>query len=168
MYICTTAIPSPGEQWKSSHWREYRLDEKADKVASATSGNFAALDANGNLIDSGHKHSDYADEVVTNANGTAIKFSNGLMICYKDVKKNINMTTAWGNLYEGAITFGDWAESFISIPRALCANNNSTGAFLESWSGITKTSCGTAYFCRPTSAANVAMDVTVVGFGMWK
>lgn len=32
---------------------------KADKVTSATNGNFAALDSNGNLTDSGHKHSDY-------------------------------------------------------------------------------------------------------------
>lgn len=32
---------------------------KADKVSGATSGNFAALDSNGNLTDSGHKHSDY-------------------------------------------------------------------------------------------------------------
>lgn len=32
---------------------------KADKVSGATNGNFAALDSNGNLIDSGHKHSDY-------------------------------------------------------------------------------------------------------------
>lgn len=31
----------------------------AEKVSGATSGNFAALDANGNLTDSGHKHSDY-------------------------------------------------------------------------------------------------------------
>jgi len=35
------------------------ISGKADKVSSATSGNFAALDANGNLTDSGHKHSDY-------------------------------------------------------------------------------------------------------------
>lgn len=32
---------------------------KADKVSNATNGNFASLDSNGNLIDSGHKHSDY-------------------------------------------------------------------------------------------------------------
>lgn len=32
---------------------------KADKVSNPTNGNFAALDSNGNLIDSGHKHSDY-------------------------------------------------------------------------------------------------------------
>lgn len=35
------------------------ISGKADKVSSATSGNFAALDSNGNLTDSGHKHSDY-------------------------------------------------------------------------------------------------------------
>ena len=32
---------------------------KADKVNSAIDGNFAALDSNGNLIDSGHNHGDY-------------------------------------------------------------------------------------------------------------
>ena len=35
------------------------ISGKADKVSSPTSGNFAALDSNGNLTDSGHKHSDY-------------------------------------------------------------------------------------------------------------
>ena len=35
---------------------------KADKVSGATSGNFAGLDENGNLTDSGHKHSDYLTE----------------------------------------------------------------------------------------------------------
>lgn len=35
------------------------ISGKADKVSSATNGNFAALDSNGNLTDSGHKHSDY-------------------------------------------------------------------------------------------------------------
>lgn len=35
------------------------ISGKADKVSGATDGNFAALDSNGNLTDSGHKHSDY-------------------------------------------------------------------------------------------------------------
>lgn len=35
------------------------ISGKADKVTGATSGNFAALDSNGNLTDSGHKHGDY-------------------------------------------------------------------------------------------------------------
>lgn len=36
------------------------LDDKADKVSSATSGNYAGLDANGNLTDSGSKAADFA------------------------------------------------------------------------------------------------------------
>lgn len=35
------------------------ISGKADKVSGATNNNFAALDSNGNLKDSGHKHSDY-------------------------------------------------------------------------------------------------------------
>lgn len=42
------------------------LSNKADKVASATNGDFAALDANGNLTDSGKKAADFA----TAAQGT--------------------------------------------------------------------------------------------------
>ena len=55
------------------------ISGKADKVTSATNGNFAALDSNGNLTDSGHKHSDYitshqditgkADKVTSATNG---------------------------------------------------------------------------------------------------
>lgn len=45
---------------------ETAIDSKADKVASATSGDFAGLDANGNLTDSGKKASDFA----TAAQGT--------------------------------------------------------------------------------------------------
>ena len=36
------------------------LGDKADKVTSATSGNFAGLDGNGNLTDSGKKAADFA------------------------------------------------------------------------------------------------------------
>ena len=37
---------------------------KADKVANATNGNFAGLDANGNLTDSGKKASDFASSAI--------------------------------------------------------------------------------------------------------
>ena len=46
----------------------YPIDDisgKADKVSSPTSGNFASLDSNGNLSDSGHKHSDYQAALTT-------------------------------------------------------------------------------------------------------
>lgn len=61
------------------------LDHKADKVASATSGDFAGLDANGNLVDSGSKASDFAtaaqgalaDSAIQSVSGeTAVSNSN--------------------------------------------------------------------------------------------
>lgn len=45
---------------KSGSALETSINSKADKVASATSGDFASLDANGNLTDSGKKASDFA------------------------------------------------------------------------------------------------------------
>ena len=53
------------------------LAKKADKVANATNGHFAGLDANGNLIDSGKKASDFvaADagkRLMTNAEGAKL------------------------------------------------------------------------------------------------
>ena len=45
---------------------------KADKVSGATSGNFAGLDSNGNLIDSGAKASDFKPKQTAVADPTAI------------------------------------------------------------------------------------------------
>jgi hypothetical protein len=54
------------------------LDGKANKVANATSGNFAGLDSNGGLTDSGHKHSDYLTATEKGvANGVAELNENG-------------------------------------------------------------------------------------------
>lgn len=49
------------------------LTGKADKVASATSGNFAGLDANGNLTDSGSKAADFATAAQGTKADTAIQ-----------------------------------------------------------------------------------------------
>ena len=62
---------------------------KADKVSNPTEGNFAALDSNGNLIDSGHKHSDYQPKLVS---GTNIKTINN------------NSIVGSGNLSVGTVT----------------------------------------------------------------
>lgn len=50
------------------------LAAKADKVSEATEGNFAGLDASGNLTDSGHKHSDYkTKQTAVDESGSALK-----------------------------------------------------------------------------------------------
>lgn len=53
------------------------LDDKADKVSGAVNGNFAGLDANGNLTDSGKKAADFVaaesgKRLMTDAEGTKL------------------------------------------------------------------------------------------------
>ena len=49
-------------RWSGSAYvkiNDVDISSKADKVSSATNGNFAGLDSNGNLVDSGKKASDF-------------------------------------------------------------------------------------------------------------
>lgn len=69
---------------------------KADKVSSATSGNFAGLDSNGNLTDSGHKHSDYQAALVS---GTNIKTINN-----QSLLGSGNITIQGGSGGSGTVT----------------------------------------------------------------
>ena len=67
------------------------ISGKADKVSSATNGNFAALDANGNLTDSGHKHSDYLTSH-QNISGKADKVSSATNGNFAALDANGNLT----------------------------------------------------------------------------
>ncbi len=64
---------------------------KADKVSSPTSGNFAGLDANGNLTDSGHKHSDYLTSH-QDISGKADKVSSATNGNFAGLDSNGNLT----------------------------------------------------------------------------
>ena len=48
------AIATESGMFADAYWTQQDLAGKADKVANATSGNLAALDENGNLVDSGN------------------------------------------------------------------------------------------------------------------
>lgn len=58
------------------------LDGKADKVANATSGNLAGLDANGNIMDSGKKASDFATAAQGAKADTALQPADMVEITY--------------------------------------------------------------------------------------
>ena len=74
-----------------------KIAVKADKVFGATNGNFAALNSSGNIVDSGHKPSDYVDfnqlEFIDGTNSsaspaltgvtTSASLSNGKIIYYR-------------------------------------------------------------------------------------
>lgn len=59
VYDSTSAVASAGGIADYVASQIPSISGKADKVTSATSGNFAGLDANGNLTDSGSKASDF-------------------------------------------------------------------------------------------------------------
>lgn len=84
---------------------ETAINSKADRVASATEGNFAALDANGNLVDSGHKHGDYKIKQTAKsdptASGTGVTFidtfaqnANGEVTATKKTVRTMGAATA--------------------------------------------------------------------------
>ena len=64
---------------------------KADKVSGATNNNFAILDANGNLKDSGHKHSDYLTQH-QDISGKADKSATVSTVTYNSTSKKITKT----------------------------------------------------------------------------
>lgn len=70
------------------------ISGKADKVTSATNGNFAALDSNGNLTDSGHKHSDYLTSHQDLSNYVQKSNTTGLLKNDGSVDTNTYLTSA--------------------------------------------------------------------------
>ena len=78
------------DAWKPFGIDQEDLDMKADKVSDATNGNFAGLDANGNLTDSGFKASDFKPKqtAVTDptASGSGIEFMDSISECGRQGK----------------------------------------------------------------------------------
>ena len=90
------------DAWKPFGIDREDLDRKADKVSNATDGNFAGLDDNGNLTDSGYKASDFKPKqtAVTDptASGSGIEFidsisqdTNGVIV---PAKKSVQVAVA--------------------------------------------------------------------------
>ena len=82
------------------------LAAKADKVASATSGNFAGLDSNGNLTDSGSKATDFATAAQGGKADSAIQSVsvNGTALT-PDANNGVDVPVATGSTY-GVVTIG--------------------------------------------------------------
>ena len=72
------------------------LNSKIDKVTSATAGNLASLDANGNLTDSGKKTSDFASAVNLDAlNQIAAGIYEGVDLTVKFADEIANYADEW-------------------------------------------------------------------------
>ena len=99
--IHVPVTPSAGTNATSKQYVDTLAGNKADKVSSATSGNFAGLDSNGNLTDSGKKASDFktvqSAKSSPSASGNAIAFidtitqnTNGEITATKKTVPNVS------------------------------------------------------------------------------
>lgn len=107
----------------TAKWASNPAAGKADKVQNATSGNFAALDANGNLTDSTKKASDFATSThahghITNAGAitdTGVAIANGDALAIVDASDSSKVAktsiTFDGSTTNKALTpKGTWEE----------------------------------------------------------
>jgi hypothetical protein len=81
---------------------------KADKVSNPTSGNFASLDSNGNLTDSGSKASDFVTSTRAIPSG-----GNAGQVLKKVSATDYDVT---------------WANQSETLPSAYCTTSGSTAA----------------------------------------
>ena len=86
---------------------------KADKVSNATNGNFAGIDADGNLTDSGHSHSDYLTQH-QDISGKADKVSSATNGNFAGLDANGNLTDSG----KSASDFATKAEGVTDITRS--------------------------------------------------
>ena len=94
------------------------ISNKADKVSGATSGNFAGLDASGNLTDSGSKASDFATSTHTHGNitNTGALQTNDITIASGD-KLVVTDTSNSGKIARTSISFDGTTTNTALTPK---------------------------------------------------
>lgn len=142
-----------------------------DKIAKKTSGDAVPIgsifDYDGTAVPAGYEE---IQTTGSNTNGTWIKFVDGTLICRKAVAKTVNITTAWGNLYEGHMDLGDSPYSFVDTNYQISLSPTNGSGILIEQVGVNRTASnfGTATLVRPGSTSNTNAKVDLIAIGRWK
>lgn len=110
-------------------------------------------------------------KVVSNSNGTAIKFPNGIMMCIKKISiTNLSVSTANGNIYLSADkSLGDFAATFKSVPTVtLSLTTTDYNGFPAEHKNVTTSSAGTLKIGRGSTTSSGVYTVNVIAVGTWK
>ena len=162
------------------------LGNKADKVSGAVSGNFAGLDANGNLIDSGNKASDFLTQH-QDITGKADKVSNPTSGNFAGLDSNGNLidsgkaasdfvasnggesgdtiVTFTDPSADGTITSGSALKTIIGLIKYKLAHITGGGHTILNGSGLAMAQRGKLQFVGATVTDDGTNDKTVVSLG---
>ena len=140
------------------------ISGKADKVAGATTGDFAGLDANGNLTDSGKKASDFKAATAHDAwsDVTSKPFSTvstGLTVTSDALTADIQDFDTYG-------TASDSAVSYQRIKKSGTWYEISGTKYMESSSKTTASSIDTFTFTNAAITSSSAIDVYANVYGV--
>lgn len=114
----------------------------------------------------------YGFESGENANGRWIKYADGTMICWGErTFTNINITTAWGSVYETATKndFGTFPQAFISRPSISITPHFGVSCYIEILEGLSATNIGKTWFMCPVQRTNIAsLSFNYMAIGKWR
>lgn len=125
------------------------------------------------LIEDGDFDGVVADEVVTmetitNDNGTAIKFSDGTMICYKDISGVVNISNASGSGYYGTLSVDSlFPQEFVEIPIISTGLRN-TEWVMASNVTATATQITKIIILSLKSDGSKTVHINIIAIGKWK
>lgn len=104
-------------------------------------------------------------EVVTNANGTAVKFADGTMICTRTLS-NVTTSSTQGSLFFSAPQTGLWAVAFASPPVVAVTAHSATVA--HCWAGSTiRSATGFSALVLFSTVNTATCGADIVAVGRW-
>ena len=107
----------------------------------------------------------------SNANGSYIKYSDGTMICMKEVSADVTWS-AWATYWQesSSISLGDFPQAFKTgtVPFEIVQSKNSSASMSVSGaSSVTATSAGYVRGYRPNNPGTVTAVIDVIAIGKW-
>ena len=110
----------------------------------------------------------------TNSNGSYWKFADGTLICCKRITDTVDITTAWGTMYEyvSAYDLGNWPHSFSGTPFIFYSasgnsENSEYAVIIEKVEKTSATWAGGAWLSRPLSSPSCKFIIQIMGIGRW-
>lgn len=142
-----------------------------DKINFVNKGQPAVNDTNLNLMQSNIETAiSNVIEKGSNANGTYIKFSNGIMICHKKVTfTGVAVNISAGSLYRSNdLNLGSFAQTFKEIPTTMCNLVSGYFGLMAQENGVTVSSAGTVQVFRTASSSNLTYEVDIIAIGEYE